>query len=468
MLVDCAKRLTGVDYLRKSGKMEVFMYESNRDQVRGGRTPLMAPNLTNRAATAVLRSVFALVGFSCCTFPGWAQTQPQLPDGDGKETIQKACGSCHALTTVTNAGHNRQEWTSVLNMMVTAGAPVPKAQIATVTDYLATNFPERPAPDAVVIPGTVEVSIKEWQVPTAGSRPHDPTLAPDGSVWYTGQMANVLGRFDPKTQQFKEYPLKTPGSGPHGLVPDKDGNIWFTANFKAYIGKLDPKTGNVTEYPMPDPQAKDPHTLLFAPNGNIYFTVQGGNMLGRLNPKTGEVKVVNSPTLKSNPYGMVVSSKGVPFFVEFGSNKVASLDPDTLAIHEYVLPHVDSHPRRVAITPDDVIWYSDYSRGYLGRLDPKTGQMTEWTSPGGPRSRPYGITAVGDVIWYSESNTKPNTVVRFDPRTEKFQTWIIPSGGGVVRNMVPTPDGNLWLACSGVNGIAFVEVKNSTKASSLK
>jgi virginiamycin B lyase len=144
--------------------------------------------------------------------------------------------------------------------------------------------------------------------------------------------------------------------------------------------------------------------------------VQGGNMVGRLDPKTGEVRVVGSPTPKSNPYGMVVSSEGVPFFVEFGSNKVASLDPDTLVIHEYGLPRVDSHPRRVAITPDDVIWYSDYSRGYLGRLDPKTGKISEWPSPGGPRSRPYAITAVGNVIWYSESNTKPNTVVRFDTK----------------------------------------------------
>lgn len=444
------------------------MHDPNCNQVRRGRNPFRTSYPRKWAVAAGWRPFIALAAFTLCTVASWPQNQPQLPDGNGKETIQKACGSCHALTTVTNAGHTHDEWTSVLNMMVTAGAPVPKDQMATVTDYLAKNFPERPAPDAVVIPGNVEVSIKEWQVPTAGSRPHDPAFAPDGSVWYTGQMANVLGRFDPKTQLFKEYTLKTPGSGPHGLVPDKDGNIWFTANFKAYIGKLDPKTGNVTEYPMPDPQAKDPHTLLFAPNGNIYFTVQGGNMVGKLNPKTGEVKVVNSPTLKSNPYGMVVSSKGVPFFVEFGSNKVASLDPDTLAIHEYVLPHVDSHPRRVAITPDDVIWYSDYSRGYLGRLDPKTGRVTEWASPGGPRSRPYGITAVGDVIWYSESNTKPNTVVRFDPKTEKFQTWIIPSGGGVVRNMVPTPDGNLWLACSGVNGIAFVEVKNPAKTSSLK
>jgi len=53
-------------------------------------------------------------------------------------------------------------------------------------------------------------------------------LAPDGSLWYTGQGANKLGRLDPKAGEFKEYPLKTRGSGPHGLVADKEGNIWFT------------------------------------------------------------------------------------------------------------------------------------------------------------------------------------------------------------------------------------------------
>jgi len=160
----------------------------------------------------------------------------------------------------------------------------------------------------------------------------------------------------------------------------------------------------------------------------------------------------------------VIDSHGVPFFVEFGSNKVARLDPDTLAIHEFVLPHADSRPRRVAITPDDIIWYSDYSRGTLGRLDPKTGAVTEFPSPGGKDSRPYGITAVGDVIWYSESNVSPNTLVRFDPKTQKFESWAIPSGGGVVRNMVHTPEGNLWLACSGVNKIAFVEVGKTSAA----
>jgi len=386
-----------------------------------------------------------------------ASAQPVLPDGPGKIAVENACQACHALSNVTNAGHTPKDWDTVVHMMVNAGAKLTPDQVPVVVNYLAAHFPPRALPAPAVLAGNVRVTIREWDVPTQGSRPHDPMVAPDGSVWYTGQMANVLGRFDPKTQAFREFHLPD-GSGPHGLIPDHDGNVWYTANFKAYIGKLDPRTGQVTQYPMPDPKARDPHTLLLAPNGFIYFTAQGANMVGRLNPKTGEIKLVNSPTPRSNPYGMVIDSHGVPYYVEFGSNKVARIDPETLAIREYVLPDPAARPRRVAITADDIIWYSDYARGFLGRLDPKTGAVTEWPSPGGPRSQPYGISAIGDAIWYSESNTSPNTLVRFDTRSHRFQTWPIPSGGGVVRNMAPTPDGNLWLACSGVNKIAFVEI----------
>ncbi len=130
---------------------------------------------------------------------------------------------------------------------------------------------------ATVVVGLAEevtVTIQEWTVPTAGSRPHDPLVAPDGSVWYTGQHANVLGRFDPQTGQFKEFPLKTPQSGPHGLIADKNGDIWYTGNFEAHVGRLNPKTGEVTEYPMPDPKAGDPHTPIFDQKGTLWFTVQ--------------------------------------------------------------------------------------------------------------------------------------------------------------------------------------------------
>ncbi len=402
----------------------------------------------------------SMVGLVCGAVPVWAQAPASvpLPEGNGKDAVATYCVQCHGLAQVVNAGHTPQQWQAVVNMMINDGAKLPKDQVAAVTEYLAKNFPPKAAPQAVLVPGSVQVTIKEWDVPTPGSRPHDPLATPDGAIWYTGQMANVLGRLDPSTGDIKEFPLKTAQSGPHGLVNDRDGNIWFTANFKAYVGKLDPRTGEVTEYPMPDPAARDPHTLIFDQKGILWFTAQGANMVGRLDPKTGEVKLVKSPTTRSNPYGMVVTSQGVPFFDEFGSNKIGRIDPATMEIREYVLPDPAARPRRIAITSDDIIWYTDYARGYLGRLDSQTGKVSEWPSPGGPRSRPYGIAAVHDVIWYSESGVEPNTIVRFDPKTEKFQTWAIPSGGGVVRNMSVTSDGNIALACSGVNKVGLVQV----------
>jgi len=144
--------------------------------------------------------------------------------------------------------------------------------------------------------------------------------------------------------------------------------------------------------------------------------------------------------------------------VDFRGNRLGSIDPETMAIHEYTLPDSTSRPRRIALTPDDVVWYTDYARGYLGRFDPRDGSFREWPSPGGTRSRPYGIAAIGSVLWYSESGVRPNTLVRFDSGTEMFQTWAIPSGGGVIRNMMATRDGNLALACSGVNRVALVVI----------
>ena len=129
-----------------------------------------------------------------------------------------------------------------------------------------------------------------------------------------------------------------------------------------------------------------------------------------------------------------------------------------MEIHEYPLPNAGSRPRRIAITNDGAVWYTDYARGYLGRFDPQASTVREWPSPGGASSGPYGIATLGNVVWYSESGVKPNTLVRFDPRTEKFESWTIPSGGGVVRNMATTPDGKLVLACSGVDRIALVDV----------
>jgi virginiamycin B lyase len=388
-------------------------------------------------------------------FPVAAQ---DFPEGPGREAVTSVCGGCHDINRI-RIGYTPEGWRTVIRMMQNVEAPVAAEQWATVTAYLTKHFPERPRPAAAVVPGPVAAVIKEWPVPTPGSRPHDPLAARDGTIWWTGQLANTLGQLDPRTGQSKEYSLKTPRTGPHGLREDAGGNIWFTGNTAGLIGKLNPNSGAVTEYPLPNPDARDPHTLIFDRDGILWFTVQQANMLGRLDPKSGEIKLVTSPTPKSRPYGMALNSKNVVYFVDFGTNKIASIDAQTMAITEYVLPDPGARPRRLAIDPDDIVWYSDFARGFLGRLDVQTGKVSEWLSPSGPKSEPYGIVFTKGALWYNESGAKPNTIVRFDPKTERFQSWIIPGGGDIVRNMDVTTDGNPVLANSLTNEIGLVEVK---------
>src|SRR5215472_1671418 len=305
--------------------------------------------------------------------------------------------------------------------------------------------------------GELHVAIKEWDVPTKGAHPHDPAVGADGALWFTEQMQNKIGRVDPSLGTFKEFPLKVDNSGPHGLAADREGNIWFTGNFAHYIGRLNPKTGAVTEYKMPDAKAEDPHSLVFDSDGILWFTVQVGNFVGRLNPYTGKVELQTAPTPNAHPYGIQIDSQGVPFFCEFFTNKLRSINPKTSHIQEY-LPPDGVRTRRMAINSENLVYFTDFKSGHLGRLDPKTSDVKMWDSPGGPESNPYGIAITPDgIVWYSESGVKPNTLVRFDPKTEAFAKTNIPSGGGTVRNMAATLDGRVYIACSGVNKVGVVE-----------
>jgi virginiamycin B lyase len=303
----------------------------------------------------------------------------------------------------------------------------------------------------------LNVTIREWAVPSKGGHPHDPAVGPDGALWFTEQMVNKLGRLDPKTGEFKEFSLVDgKNSEPHGLVPDRDGNIWFTANFAGYIGKLDPRTGKVTQYSMPSEKADDPHTAIFDANAILWFTVQGGNMVGRLDPRTGKIDLKEVPTESALPYGIQINSKGIPVFCELGTNKMASINPQTMTITEYALPE-GVRPRRLAIAADDTVYFTDYKSGHLGTLNTTTRAVKLYPSPGGGESNPYGIAITPDgMVWYSESGVQPNTIVQFDPKSQKFARANIPSGGGVVRNMAATPDGRIYIACSGVDKVGVV------------
>src|SRR5438105_14610781 len=150
-------------------------------------------------ATRLLLSIMtaALLGSAPAAL---AQQQQEFPEGPGKAIFVANCGVCHDINRA-RAGYTPEGWRTVVRMMQNVGAPVPKDQWETLTGYLIKSFPEKPRPAAALIDGPQQVQIKMWQVPTEGSRPHDPMAAKDGSIWYAGQLANKIGKLDPKTGQ---------------------------------------------------------------------------------------------------------------------------------------------------------------------------------------------------------------------------------------------------------------------------
>lgn len=291
------------------------------------------------------------------------------------------------------------------------------------------------------------VRIDEWTVPWEKSRPRDPYVAPDGQVWFVGQVGNYIARLDPASGKFTRFEVD-PGTHPHNLVVAKDGMVWYTGNRNGMLGRLDPATGKITRYAMPDSAVRDPHTMIFDAKGNAYFTAQGANYVGRLDTRTGKVNLVQIATPRARPYGIVVDPKGTPWFVQFGTNVVASLDPASLKVKEYRIPDAAARPRRIAATPDGMIWWGDFTRGMLGRLNPTTGEMKEWPLPSGKQSFPYAMTSDDQGrVWVVETGVRPNRLVGFDPATGKVvaNQPIEPSGAGVVRHMMyDAKTGTIW------------------------
>lgn len=68
-----------------------------------------------------------------------------LPEGPGKDTLQRVCGSCHSPNIVLGRGMTRQAWSETVNSMISRGAKGTQAEFGQVIDYLAKNLPPKSA-----------------------------------------------------------------------------------------------------------------------------------------------------------------------------------------------------------------------------------------------------------------------------------------------------------------------------------
>ena len=129
---------------------------------------------------------------------------------------------------------------------------------------------------------------------------------------------------------------------------------------------------------------------------------------------------------------------------------------------EYDLPDEKIEPHDVILDKDGVAWYSSFGLQALGRLDPKTGAVKEYkiaeNKPGYPTGG-LGLRADRDGnMWLG--NMYQATIVKFDPKTEKFTYWTLPKEANIdaaqlnmVRPESSHIDGKVWSQNNGFAGV---------------
>lgn len=283
--------------------------------------------------------------------------------------------------------------------------------------------------------------VTEYALPSL--RPHDVAPAPDGSVWYTGQGSGEMGRLEPSTGEVTLIPLGE-GSRPHGVIVGPEGDAWVTDGGLNAIVKVDAKTDEVTSYPLPESTGyANLNTATFDGNGVLWFTGQSG-IYGSLDPATETVQVYDAPR-GAGPYGIAMTPSGEVYYASLAGSYVGHIDTATGEVTVLEPPTPDQGARRVWSDSQGRIWVAEWNAGQVAVYDPATETWREWALPGdNPAAYAVYVDEQNDV-WLTDFGE--DTLVRFDPETETFESFVYPTAGAQVRQLLGRP-GEVWGAGS--------------------
>jgi virginiamycin B lyase len=284
---------------------------------------------------------------------------------------------------------------------------------------------------------------------------HDAAPAPDGGVWFSAQRSGHLGWFDPKTGKTELIALG-PGASPHGVIQGPDKAAWLTDGGQQAIARVGWPERQVRLFKLPEgtPYA-NLNTCAFDGDGDLWFTGQSG-VVGKLALKTGTVTVKDAPRGRG-PYGICATPAGDIWWCSLAGSFIAQIDRRSGESRIVEPPTKGQGARRVWSDSAGRIWVSEWNSGNVSMHDPRArtagGLWKTWKLPGAS-PRTYAVYVdEKDKVWLSDFGA--NTVVRFDPASEAFESWPHSRDAASVRQILGRP-GEVWLPESGTEQLSVM------------
>lgn len=226
---------------------------------------------------------------------------------------------------------------------------------------------------------------------------------PDGNIWFTNAVSNLIGNINPSTHVIRTYPVPTLASNVEDIYAGRDNAMWFAEPSSGKIGRFDLGTHIITEYPVPNP-ASAPIGVFAASDGGIWFPEFVGNKIGRIDIKTKIITEYPLPTAAATPFVLRVETPGgFLWFSEFSGDKIGKISMATGQITEYTVPTPFAGPVSVTLGSDGDIYTDESLVNKIAKLDPTAGTFTEKPIPALPGAFPEEIRfGTKSEIWFTE------------------------------------------------------------------
>jgi streptogramin lyase len=263
-------------------------------------------------------------------------------------------------------------------------------------------------------------------------------MAPDGAVWITLAAGNQLARFDPKSERFEIHDVET-GFYPHTLRFDAQGRFWYTMAASNHVGRFDPATDEQLHIRLPARTLAQEVALRLMPLF-LWLDREFGLREGAASSGDG----FNMPV----PYGIDIAPDGGVWFSQLNEDRIGRIDPESLEVELVETPF--PAPRRLRFDSRGVLWVPSFSAGLLSAFYPATGAFQSWPLPLEPREgvTPYAlhVDRRTDQVWVCGTNS--DTLIRFDPPSEQFTVYPLPTRVTYTRDIDFDASGRVWTSNS--------------------
>jgi virginiamycin B lyase len=231
----------------------------------------------------------------------------------------------------------------------------------------------------------------EYLVQGGAKMPTAIATSPDGSVWFSIDLSDVIGRLRDGRIEFLPTGIKA--IEPIGLAAAPDGSAWFTDNAAHSISRV-AVSGEVTRIPLDTPSVRLGR-LVVGGNGVVWFAEETGYSVSEIRDGKLIRHYYDSP--RGGPYGIAVAQDGTAWASLQSGDQIVRIGTDG-AIKAFDLPSAASVPSDVAIGPDNAVWFLEYRTNTIGRL---VGEGIQEFPVGDPAAALSGLAVAPDgSVWF--------------------------------------------------------------------